>query len=52
MTVTNEGLRIELPNPQPELFFDSGSPKISGDGSELLTRAGPGSRQAAEQTGA
>ena len=37
MTVTNEGLRIELSESATGTFFDSGSPKISGDGSELLT---------------
>ena len=37
MTVTNEGLRIELSESATGTFFDSGSPKISGDGAELLT---------------
>lgn len=37
MTVTNEGLRIELTESATGTFFDSGSPKISGDGAELLT---------------
>src|SRR5712671_42935 len=37
MTVTNEGLRIELSESATGTFFDSGSPKISGEGSELLT---------------
>jgi chemotaxis protein MotB len=36
MTVTNEGLRIELTESAAGTFFDSGSPKISADGSELL----------------
>src|SRR5215475_7765805 len=36
MTVTNEGLRIELTESEKGTFFDSGSPKISGDGSDLL----------------
>jgi chemotaxis protein MotB len=37
MTVTNEGLRIELSESEKGTFFDSGSPKISKDGEELLT---------------
>src|SRR5260370_41893484 len=37
MTVTNEELRIELSETATGTFFDSGSPKISGDGSEFLT---------------
>jgi len=36
MTVTNEGLRIELTESEKGTFFDSGSPKISSDGEELL----------------
>jgi chemotaxis protein MotB len=36
MTVTNEGLRIELTESATGTFFDSGSAKISGDGSELV----------------
>ncbi len=36
MTVTNEGLRIELTESATGTFFDSGSAKISGDGAELL----------------
>lgn len=36
MTVTNEGLRIELTESAAGTFFDSGSPKISDDGSALL----------------
>lgn len=36
MTVTNEGLRIELTESAAGTFFDSGSPKISEDGSALL----------------
>jgi hypothetical protein len=36
MTVTNEGLRIELTESAAGTFFDSGSPKISADGSDLL----------------
>ena len=36
MTVTNEGLRIELTESAAGTFFDSGSPKISKDGAELL----------------
>ncbi|MGB2590221.1 MAG: flagellar motor protein MotB [Candidatus Acidiferrum sp.] len=37
MTVTNEGLRIELTESAAGTFFDSGSPKISDDGGALLT---------------
>src|ERR1044071_3631756 len=37
MTVTNEGLRIELSESEKGTFFDSGSPAISQDGEELLT---------------
>ena len=37
ITVTNEGLRIELTESAAGTFFDSGSAKISGDGSDLLT---------------
>jgi chemotaxis protein MotB len=36
MTVTNEGLRIELTESEGGTFFDSGSSKISGDGTDLL----------------
>jgi chemotaxis protein MotB len=36
MTVTNEGLRIELTETAAGTFFDSGSAKISGDGGDLL----------------
>jgi flagellar motor protein MotB len=36
MTVTNEGLRIELTESSTGTFFDSGSTKISGDGADLL----------------
>ena len=36
MTVTNEGLRIELTESAAGTFFDSGSPKISTDGEELI----------------
>jgi chemotaxis protein MotB len=36
MTVTNEGLRIELTESATGTFFDSGSTKISGDGVDLL----------------
>jgi chemotaxis protein MotB len=37
MTVTNEGLRIELTESASGTFFDSGSAKISSDGADLLT---------------
>jgi chemotaxis protein MotB len=36
MTVTNEGLRIELMESASGTFFDSGSPKLNTDGHELL----------------
>jgi chemotaxis protein MotB len=36
MTVTNEGLRIELTESAAGTFFDSGSAQISGGGDELL----------------
>jgi len=36
MTVTNEGLRIELMESASGTLFDSGSPKLNGDGRELL----------------
>jgi chemotaxis protein MotB len=36
MTVTNEGLRIELTESEAGTFFDSGSPRISADGDGLL----------------
>lgn len=37
MTVTNEGLRIELTESAVGTFFDSGSARMSTDGSDLLT---------------
>lgn len=36
MTVTNEGLRIELTETAAGTFFDSGSAKISSDGGDML----------------
>lgn len=36
MTVTTEGLRIELSESASGTFFDSGSAKLKGDGTELL----------------
>jgi chemotaxis protein MotB len=36
MTVTTEGLRIELSESAAGTFFDSGSPKLKADGRELL----------------
>jgi chemotaxis protein MotB len=36
MTVTNEGLRIELTESAVGTFFDTGSARMSGDGSDLL----------------
>jgi chemotaxis protein MotB len=37
LTVTNEGLRIELTESAAGTFFDSGRTKISSDGTELLS---------------
>ena len=37
ITVTNEGLRIELTESATGTFFDSGSTRISDDGRDLLT---------------
>jgi chemotaxis protein MotB len=36
MTVTSEGLRIELMESASGTLFDNGSPKLNGDGRELL----------------
>jgi chemotaxis protein MotB len=36
MTVTSEGLRIELSESASGTFFDSGSAKLKGDGTEML----------------
>jgi len=36
MTITNEGLRIELTESAAGTFFDTGSPKISPDGRAIL----------------
>jgi chemotaxis protein MotB len=36
MTITNEGLRIELMESASGTFFDSGSPKLNKDGQEFL----------------
>ncbi|MGA9905188.1 MAG: flagellar motor protein MotB, partial [Candidatus Sulfotelmatobacter sp.] len=36
MTVTSEGLRIELTESASGTFFDSGSAKLNADGRELL----------------
>jgi chemotaxis protein MotB len=36
MTVTSEGLRIELSESATGTFFDSGSPKLNADGRQLL----------------
>jgi chemotaxis protein MotB len=36
MTVTNEGLRIELTESASGVFFDSGSDRMSGGGSDLV----------------
>jgi chemotaxis protein MotB len=38
MTVTSEGLRIELMESESETFFESGSSKPNADGDELLVR--------------
>jgi chemotaxis protein MotB len=37
MTVTSDGLRIELLETETGTFFDSGSPKPNGNGKELLS---------------
>ncbi len=37
MTVTSEGLRIELTESAKGTFFDSGSAKITGEGAELIS---------------
>src|SRR5207302_1524696 len=37
MTVTTEGLRIELSESASGTFFDSGSAKLNSDGSEMLS---------------
>jgi chemotaxis protein MotB len=36
ITITSEGLRIELTESAKGTFFDSGSPKITADGEEIL----------------
>ncbi|MGA2810893.1 MAG: flagellar motor protein MotB [Candidatus Acidiferrum sp.] len=36
LTITSEGLRIELTESAKGTFFDSGSAKITGDGAELI----------------
>ena len=36
ITITSEGLRIELMESASGTFFDSGSPKLNADGRELL----------------
>jgi hypothetical protein len=51
MTVTNEGLRIELTESATGTFFDSGSAKISGDGSELVVALAEEFGKAAEYAG-
>lgn len=38
MTVTGEGLRIELMETEKGMFFDSGSPDPSGSGEEVLAK--------------
>lgn len=37
MTITSEGLRIELLESDKGTFFDSGSPNLKGSGQEILT---------------
>jgi chemotaxis protein MotB len=39
-TVTTEGLRIELSESASGTFFDSGSARVNGDGSEMLITLG------------
>ena len=36
MTITSEGLRIELMESASGTFFDSGSPKLNADGRDVL----------------
>jgi chemotaxis protein MotA len=43
MTVTAEGLRIELSESATGTFFDSGSAKLNADGREMLTALGKNS---------
>jgi chemotaxis protein MotB len=38
MTVTNEGLRIELLESAKGTFYDIGSPNLNGDGQEIVTK--------------
>jgi chemotaxis protein MotB len=40
ITITSEGLRIELTESAKGTFFDSGSAKITGDGQEIITMLG------------
>ena len=49
MTVTAEGLRIELMEADKGTFFESGSSHPTGKGEELCAHAGAGVGQAAEQ---
>jgi chemotaxis protein MotB len=37
MTITSEGLRIELTESESGTFFDSGSPRLNADGQEIVT---------------
>jgi len=36
MTITSEGLRIELTESEKGTFFDSGSPNLNGDGQDIV----------------
>ena len=52
MTVTNEGLRIELLESAKGTFFDIGSPELNSDGQRSAGHyAGAGIGQTAEQAG-
>ena len=48
MTITAEGLRIDLLEGSNGTFFDSGSPKLSADGQELLTVLAQATRRSSQ----
>ncbi len=49
MTVTAEGLRIELLESDKGMFFESGKPSPTGDGKDLLITLAQGTGQTAQQ---
>ncbi len=51
MTVTSEGLRIELTESENGTFFDSGSAKCEPGNERLGHQARPGTRQAPQHSG-